>query len=119
MAITPFFAKLSHPKRQGFPVPNFITIPQWVDVLALVAATAQTYIIPAGASFLQINATGNVWVDVLGNVVVSPTATNTAGNAPILLTSSCSREFDVSALQAGQLSFIAAAAQNVSISAWS
>jgi hypothetical protein len=75
-------------RNQGVAVPGLFQIGMWCDALVLVAATPQTYTLPAGAQILRISAlAGDIWINFQA-VAAAPGANIITGAAPILLKTS-------------------------------
>jgi hypothetical protein len=106
-------------RNQGVAVPGLVQCGMWVDALVLVAATAQTYTFPTGASIFRISAlAGDIWIN-FGVTAAAPGANNVAGNAPILLKTSAGAVFLAKPDSATTMSVLSTPGTTISIEAFS
>jgi len=71
--------------RANQPVPNFVPVPQWVDVLALTANTAAAYTVPANLSLLRLTPTVVPTYGSVTTTAVIPTVNVTNGGASFVI----------------------------------
>lgn len=89
---------------------GIIPFPLWVDVMALGASTAESYTVPASASFCIITCTTPVWARISGTAAI-PSTEIADGSGSFYVSSGTQMKLD----SGGTLSLISAAASLVSI----
>lgn len=115
-SVTPVKGRLVQVTRnQGQPIPQFVTAPTWVDVVALAAGVAKDYAIPDGAALLRMTPTVIPTYGNFNAVAAAPVldAVDGTGSFPV-----GGQTYLVAPSTAGILSLICGSTCKVTIEVW-